>query len=344
MARLTQQAVDSLTTNLATLEALVQHLQQTLANPTFLHALDDTHCLAQGLSGDVTTPRAARCMHSLLKAASPTGDSHGMVPSLTDVLTQLTHSPSLLTSLVEAPSLDQAVAMVTTALAQLEGVGSQLAKTVNTALSSVVRQPQLLQGLLEVMRRPETLNLLQQVQHVLLDAGLQDGSTRQVLTVVNDTLALLWRSGDGQQTAERLAEMLRMLEGQQDAGLPLSQAQEELVEVLLQLINTVLSANATITPLPATVTPPPPSPTVTPPPTTPLSTTTTTTTTTTTSPSASEGTTVTPPQTTSTASPPPATAATTARPGETEDGNGAGGAGVSCTTLLLALWASVLLL
>lgn len=251
MMQMLERALQSLNTNLEMLNGMVQDMQQMMHNPTFLQAVNNTHCLVKSLTGEQNNGVALGCMQQLLQSVAGNGSSERVIASLNNFMTNFVNNPQLLqslTDLMKVPSLDTAFSMIQMMIGDLDIANADAAtamQTLQNMLRDLLGNQRLLETLTTLLQNPEASTVYENAMEFLRSATLEDPATQQVLMVVNDTISRMWKEGDFQQAGQKIKEILTTLTSDQDPSQPLSNAQQALIELLEKLLDFTLSANNT---------------------------------------------------------------------------------------------------
>ena len=260
-------ALQSLNTNMEMLNAMVYDMQQMMSKPTFLQAMNDTHCVVKSLTGEQGTGLALECMRQLLQSVVSTGSSEEVIAQLNNFITNFVNNPQLLqtfTDLMKMPNLDTAFQLIQMMAGNMNVAKLDLAaamQTMQNMLKDLLGNQQLLETLTALMQNPEASTVYENAMGFLRNVTMGGPAAQQVLMVVNDTITRIWKDGDFRQVAGKIKEILTELTKDQDPIQPLSNAQKALVELLNMLLDFALSVNVTE---PGESTTHPPQPTITP--------------------------------------------------------------------------------
>ncbi|KAL8620538.1 hypothetical protein ACOMHN_066961 [Nucella lapillus] len=88
-----EMALNGLTANLELFETMVQKMSNS---PSFLLAVNDTHCLVNSLQDDLSTNTAVGCLQQLIQALSLVNQSDYMIVSVINSLNHLLDNPGVL--------------------------------------------------------------------------------------------------------------------------------------------------------------------------------------------------------------------------------------------------------
>lgn len=249
MMQMLEQALQSLNANMEMMNAVVHNMQQLMNNPSFLQAVNNTHCLVRSLTGQQSTGLALGCVQQLLHSTALNGNSEQLIATLNSFMTNIVNNPQLLRSfadLMKTPNFDKTFEMIKMLVGDLNVTNSDLAtamQTMQNMLRGLLGNQRLLETLTTLLKSPGAITVYENAMEFLRNASLGDPATQQVLRVVKDTISGLWQGGDFTRAAEKIQEILMALTDHQDPGQPLSEAQRALVELMRKLLDFAVKAS-----------------------------------------------------------------------------------------------------